>query len=246
MNKLIVDIGNSSAKIAVFKADTCIMNNNYTHSDTQVAFAEYLKKISAENNCPAFIMSSVRADEDLFNELSDKFMKAIYLSEKTPIPIQNKYRSPETLGKDRLAAAVGANALFPNQNCLIFDAGTALTIDFVNQKNEYLGGNISPGLEMRFKALNTFTKKLPLVPASSSVENELGTDTESAIRAGVQSGILSEVESYIHNFKQKYPDIQIVFTGGDLFFFEKNLKINIFAQPEIVLTGLNRIIDYNA
>ncbi len=244
MQKLIIDIGNSSAKLAVFDNDICQNVEVVKHSDDNQNLINHCRKLSRDNNCMSVIMSSVRNDKAVFEQLKSAYTHAVYLTHYTPVPIQNLYHTPETLGKDRLAAAVGANFLFPNRNVLIFDAGTALTVDFVNDKNQYVGGNISPGLHLRFKALNAFTEKLPLVEISENVDI-LGTDTLSAISNGVQNGILYETDAYIDNFKARFKDLIVIFTGGDLFFFEKNLKNNIFAQQKIVLTGLNRILDYN-
>ena len=177
--------------------------------------------------------------------LSENFNQFIELSHLTPIPIENLYETPETLGKDRLAAAVGANELFPDQNLLIIDAGTAITYDWVTEKNQYLGGNISPGLEMRFNALNQLTGKLPLVKPSSPFP-ELGRNTEEAIRAGVQWGILFEIEQYLENFNRNFKNLQIIMTGGDSKFFDKYLKKTIFVHFNLTLIGLNRILEYNA
>jgi type III pantothenate kinase len=172
------------------------------------------------------------------------YFNASILSEKTNVPIINKYKTPNTLGKDRLAAVVGASFLFPKKDILIFDAGTCLTIDFVNARKEYLGGRISPGIEMRYKALNTFTDKLPLVQ-QAKISTIIGDDTNSSIVSGVQQGVLAEVKSIISDYKSQNFDIITVVTGGDCFFFEKELKNSIFANPHLVLVGLNEILDYN-
>jgi type III pantothenate kinase len=166
--------------------------------------------------------------------------KVIAFNPKTPVPIKNCYATPETLGVDRLAAAVGANYLFPATDCLIFDCGTAITIDFVSQNGEFLGGNISPGLQTRFKALNTFTSKLPLEDIAENVPT-MGTTTATAIQAGVLNGISYEIETYI----DRNPHCTIIFTGGDAFFLVKNIKNSIFVICNLVMIGLNRIVNYN-
>ncbi len=192
------------------------------------------------------ILSSVKpVDEEILQFLSGNFDLFIELDHQTEIPIKNLYESPETLGKDRLAAAVGANELFPNQNILIIDAGTAITYDLVSEKNEFIGGNISPGLQMRFKALNHFTGKLPLVSHSDEFQ-DIGRNTTEAIRAGVQNGILYEIAQTIELFDKNYRDLQIVMTGGDSAFFDKKLNYNLFVHFNITLIGLNTILEYNA
>ncbi len=189
------------------------------------------------------IISSVKEINPEILSISSYFNASI-LSEKTNVPIINKYKTPNTLGKDRLAAVVGACFLFPKKDVLVFDAGTCLTIDFVNARNEYIGGRISPGIKMRFKALNTFTDKLPLVQQEKN-SDIIGDDTISTIVSGVQQGILAEVKLIISDYKSQNPDTIAVVTGGDCFFFEKELKNSIFANPNLVLVGLNEILDYN-
>ena len=192
------------------------------------------------------ILSSVKpVDEEILQFLSGNFDLFIELDHQTELPIENLYETPETLGKDRLAAAVGANELFPDQNLLIIDAGTAITYDLVSEKNEFIGGNISPGLQMRFKALNHFTGKLPLVSYSDEFQN-IGRNTIDAIRAGVQNGILYEIAQTIELFNKNYQNLQIVMTGGDSIFFDKKLNYSIFVHFNITLIGLNRILEHNA
>ena len=192
------------------------------------------------------ILSSVKpVDNEILQFLSGNFDLFIELDHETKLPIGNLYETPETLGKDRLAAAVGANELFPDQNLLIIDAGTAITYDLVSENNEFIGGNISPGLQMRFKALNQFTGKLPLVSYSDEFQ-DIGRNTTEAIRAGVQNGILYEIAQTIELFNKNYQNLQIVMTGGDSIFFDKKLNYTIFVHFNITLIGLNRILEYNA
>jgi type III pantothenate kinase len=159
-------------------------------------------------------------------------------------PVNSKYISMESLGMDRLSAVIGAGCIFPKKNILVFDAGTCLTIDCLDSNMNYLGGRISPGLSMRFQALNNFTDKLPLLSSSKGAKF-IGNDTNSSIIAGVQNGIIAEVSNFISDYTKQNKDIIVVFTGGDCFFFEKELKISIFADPFLVLKGLNEILDFN-
>ena len=193
----------------------------------------------------AILSSTKLVDQQLLEYLNGDFTQFIELDHLTPLPIANLYETPETLGKDRIAVAVGANELFPNQNVLVIDAGTAITYDFVSAENQYLGGNISPGLQMRFKALNQFTDKLPLVD-SSAYFSEIGKNTKEAIRGGVQNGILFEIEKTIEIFAEKYEDLQVILTGGDSAFLSQMLNADVLVHLNLTLIGLNRILEFNS
>lgn len=237
---LCIDQGNTYLKAALFENDNLLKSitldvNNVTIWD----------ELFAENNISNTIISSVKAiDSDFTELLKKKSSLFVELNHQTPIPVNNCYKTPETLGKDRLAAVIGAVSLYPNHPILVVDAGTALTFDFITQKGDYLGGTISPGLDMRFKALHTFTDKLPLVKNTQS--SLIGNTTELAIASGVVNGMLYEIEGTITQLKVQYPNLLIFLTGGNCFFFESKLKKPIFANQNLVLIGLNSIINYNA
>jgi type III pantothenate kinase len=239
---LVIDIGNSRTKIALFNQHDLMFNVPMDHlavSHVKMLLDEHpqLKKV---------ILSTVKpSDEELKNFLAENFDEFLELDHRTKLPIENLYETPETLGKDRIAAAVGANELFPNQNLLIIDAGTAITYDLVSEKNQFVGGNISPGLEMRFKALNHFTGKLPLVGYQDDFE-PIGRNTTEAIRAGVQNGLIFEIARTIDLFNRNYQNLQIIMTGGDSNFFERKLNYSIFVHFNLTLIGLNRILEHNA
>ena len=237
---LIIDIGNSSTKYAILDDNTLIATERVENLSVGIAH-EILHKYSVERS----IVSAVGTiDEEAFEMLSKK-IPILYFSSTTSIPIKNCYATPATLGADRLAAAVGANELFPNNNVLSIDSGTAITYDFVNRKGEYLGGAISPGITTRLKALHHFTAKLPEVPFNENYQL-IGKNTQDSILAGVMNGVVNEVDGYIASLKEKYVDLLVLFTGGDAFFFEKKLKNSIFVHPNLVILGLNRILNYNA
>lgn len=242
MKRLVIDIGNTRCKWVIF-------NNSEMQ---QVNFASefspgLIAHIFAENEgIEEAILSSVRdfpmECRDILTMQTDFFVE---LSHHTPVPIVNQYKTPETLGRDRLAAAIGAACLYPVKPILIIDAGTAITIDFVNANNEYLGGNISPGIETRFQALNHFTGKLPLVGLSEQFE-PIGTDTRSAILAGVQQGVIFEIESYIRQFRNKYPDLTAVLAGGHAAFLASHLDEPVILHENLTLFGLYRILVHNS
>lgn len=209
----------------------------------QVHTLEDLQQIAAYYQVQQAIISSVRHLEHLPFSVSGKVMQ---LTPGTPVPVTNNYGTPQTLGMDRLAAVVGASFSFSERDCLIIDAGTCITFDFVDRDAIYYGGSISPGLAMKFKALHTFTSKLPLVEQIEKGETPLiGRNTIECLQSGVSNGTLAEVDGLITEYKQQSPDLIVIGCGGDASFFEKNLKARIFVVPDLVLIGLNRILNYN-
>lgn len=242
MINLIIDIGNSRTKVALFNEHDLMFNVTVDRLTVQ-----HVKMLKEEHTqIKNVILSTVKpSDGELNSFLSGEFDQFIELDHLTRLPIENLYQTPESLGKDRLAAAVGANELFPGKNLLIIDAGTAITYDLVSEKNQFIGGNISPGLEMRFKALHHFTGKLPLLSYSDDFE-KLGKNTNDAIRAGVQNGILYEMAQNIEFFNRNYQNLHIIMTGGDSNFFDKKLNYSIFVYFNLTLIGLNRILEHNA
>ena len=241
MQNLVIDIGNTRTKIAIFEKGKMVISfaiDSFSKKDFDELIADY-KTIRCA------IVSTVRNDsQQLINYLKEKLEFVIELDHTTPLPIQNCYETPKTLGKDRIAAAVGANKKYPNRNILIIDAGTAITYDFVNHKNDYLGGFITPGLNMRFKALHQFTDKLPLLKATSP-EYFQGNNTNSSIMGGVQLGLEGEIDRIIHHYSSAVDELIIILTGGDTNYFEKLLKNYKFVALEITLLGLNTILESN-
>ena len=239
---LVIDIGNSSAKLAVYRQDILM---DYIQLG-QLGKPELRNVLTNYPEIRQCILSSVRKEDAvLIAQLRDSCRFFLMLDHNTPIPIQNHYKSKSTLGYDRIAAAVGASSLFPGQNLLVIDAGTAITIDLLTSDNSYLGGNISPGFELRFRALHEFTENLPLIKGGQPSEL-MGSDTESAIVSGVVNGIIFELIGYINEQKLRYPDLKVVMTGGDANIFDKKLKNSIFVDSNLNLYGLHRILEYNA
>ncbi len=236
-----MDIGNTAVKLAVLERDR-VVESLIDSSPTFAAGADFLRKYK---KLPA-IVASVRSENDeVVKVVNLLLINKLSLTHETSLPIKNLYATPQTLGKDRLAAAVGAASLYPQQNVLVVDAGTAITYDFVNAQDEYLGGNISPGIDMRFKALHHFTGKLPLVSRTERYA-AVGNDTQSAILAGVLNGALYEVEANVEQFSLKTPNLKVILTGGDADFFANRLKKAIFVVSDLVMVGLNRILEHHA
>lgn len=190
------------------------------------------------------VASVVSLTDTVRTRLDALGIELLYVGSHTPVPITNSYKTPQTLGVDRLAAVVAANGLQPGRDVLVIDAGTCITYDFIDAGGTYRGGNISPGVNMRLRALHEFTDKLP--PVSPNGETPLwGDTTETAIRSGVIRGIGLEVEGYIRNIKEEYPSLLVFLTGGDGETLERNERNTVFVDNNLVLKGLNRILNYN-
>ena len=237
--QLVIDVGNTRIKAALFQQSE--LKKQFIFGTTDELFSANLFEINTINNC---IVASVVNEMDVFVSQLKKKTNVLLFTSETSVPLKNNYESIQTLGSDRLASAVGGNSLFPNKNILIIDAGTCIKYNFVNKLNEYIGGAISPGLEMRFKALNTFTARLPLVEKEESFETVIGKNTRESILSGVEIGAVAEMEGIISLYQQMYSDLIVVLTGGDVNFFEKRLKKPIFADQFLILKGLNVILDY--
>lgn len=237
---LVVDIGNTLTKLAWFDQGE-ITGSLRLEPEELPQFNHIIRERPAE----MAIISSVGTSENPFiRELKKEFEKLLILDHNTPLPFRIRYKTPHTLGHDRIAACAGARCIYPDHHVLIMDMGTAITIDFINASGEYLGGNISPGLYTRFRALHDYTAKLPLVEADTTFP-AFGTDTRSAIVSGVQQGIVFELNGYMNDFISRYPDCKFIITGGDSNLFVSSLKRPIFAVPELVLKGLNFILEFN-
>lgn len=236
-----VDIGNTFTKIAWFDQGEIVECQRLDRPGP-----EHLNRIIRNRPAERAILSSVGKAKSAFTyDWARNHKNLIILDHHTPLPIQIEYKTPGTLGQDRIAACAGARQLFPGHPVLIFDLGTAITIDFVTAEGEYLGGNISPGLYTRFRALHSFTVKLPLVEADSAFP-AFGTDTRTAIASGVQEGIVFELNGYLDDYAFRYPDCKFIITGGDAGFFVPRLKRTVLFKPELVLNGLNYILEFNS
>ena len=237
---LTIDVGNSRIKVAVFEhnkqVDFFIFEANEALKNFENIFEKY-------PNLQKIILSSVgKLDEEVVNFIKSQFQTEI-IDHKSKFPFTNLYATPETLGIDRMVLAAGATLMYPNQNRLIIDAGTCITYDFVNAENQYLGGAISPGIKIRYKSLNNYTSKLPLLTLSEDFEI-IGNSTKSAIHSGVINGVIFEIEGFISQYSLKNQDLTIILTGGDAEFLAKRLKSTIFANSNFLLESLNLLSLY--
>jgi len=240
---LVLDLGNSFGKIAVCQGTNVLESAVYE----KITMREIAYFNARYDGLKGVIISSVVNDSrEMVDYLGMLFDSCIELDHHTPIPLINRYRTPDTLGFDRIAAAVGAYTIYPEKNVLVIDAGTAITYDLVTGGGEYLGGNISPGMAIRFKSLNKYTNRLPLLEPSLEEPPLLGSTTKEAIQSGIINGILFELDGFIGDVSRLHPELKVVLTGGDAKYFEGKLKSSIFVDLNLNLIGLNRILEHNA
>ncbi|NND79269.1 MAG: type III pantothenate kinase [Maribacter sp.] len=238
---LIIDVGNTFVKLAVFEKGDLLF-------DETIAVENLLKRAKGIlKDFPkidwAIVSSVIRLAKSDLDELKG-LCRVHVLNHESEIPFKNFYASPETLGVDRIALATAGFAHKPNTNTLVIDAGTCVTYDMVTCEGHYLGGAISPGLKMRYSALNEHTSKLPLL-AVENPDDLIGNSTESCIHSGVVNGICSEIEGIIAQYSFRFEDLTVILTGGDAQFLSKRLKNTIFAHSKFLLIGLNYLLDYN-
>ena len=236
---LILDIGNTNVKYHLFNHEESILSA--TVVSIELVASQILEEYPALTHV---IYSDVRgmiSQEKLqliFPQLQVMQVKSLCF------PFTSHYATPATLGDDRVALVAAATKKYPQQNCLVIDAGSCLTYDFISQDGVYLGGAISPGLQMRFKSLEHFTGKLPLVQPKTSFSMH-GDSTETSINNGVMAGIVYEIDGQINAYRKKYPSLTVILTGGDALNLSKSVKNTIFAQPNFLAVGLNYLLDYN-
>ena len=239
--QLIIDIGNSSAKAALFEGDRLVEEFRVEHEALPSFFADR----TMDGDIRAAIVSTViPLGEEVERAIEQLEFPGLRMSARLKMPFRIAYQTPETLGADRLAAVAEACTQKPGCDLLVIDVGTAITYDIVTADGLYLGGNISPGIDMRFKALNHFTGKLPLVKKEGE-RHAIGITTETALREGVLQGVDKEIGGYIREYREKYPHLLVFLTGGGSFFLDNRAKNHIFADGLLVIKGLNRILMLN-
>ena len=237
---LAIDIGNTKSKYAFF-AQNEMVESGIIHGLAE--FGEFLTQRASQYE--RAIVCSVNHDEDSIAPLFPVDKPVLYLNHQTPVPMTMAYATPETLGMDRLAAAIGGRALFPERAVMVIDIGTCITYDYVSAEGVFEGGVISPGIELRYKSMHDYTARLPLLESRED-EGLVGSSTAASMKSGVINGITGEIEYMVSQFLLKSPDLKIIITGGGAKTFESRIKADIFVALEIVLFGLNRVLDYNA
>jgi len=237
---LIVDVGNSLIKVAVFQDSQLIHKETIIKSEFKTA----LEIIKNDFTISKIALSKVADLPENYRLKLEKIATIFEISHTIKLPFKNLYTTPQTLGLDRIALAAAATKLYAYKNVLVIDAGTCITYDFINKSNEYLGGAISPGVYMRYKAMNTFTGKLPLLDPNLP-KSFIGNSTATSMHSGVVYGTCAEIDGTITRYKQQYEDLTVILTGGDAQFLRENIKNGIFANSNFLLVGLNYLLEFN-
>ncbi len=234
---VVIDSGNTYSKIGWFDQDKLVMYRTDLRYDAMI-------RAVRSHPVTRILYSSVSHSFDKFRQTLQPRVPVLHLTNELPLPVGVDYETPETLGVDRLAAAAGGNYLFPREDLVVIDAGTCITYDLIDRHGVFQGGIIAPGLRMRLKAMHTFTKRLPLIeiPEGGAL---IGKSTRGAMQSGAVNGMLAEIGGIVEAYRHQYPNCRVLVCGGDAGFFESRLKLPIFALPELVLIGLNRILLYN-
>ncbi|WP_296382259.1 type III pantothenate kinase [Winogradskyella sp.] len=239
---LIVDVGNTYVKLAIYKNADLIHKTSFKLLEFKKEYKSLKKEFPKLKSA---IISSVGGLSKKQIEIIEDDLKVLELSSKTKLPFKNLYKTPKTLGVDRIALVSASVNQFPDKNVLIIDAGTCITYDFITNQNHYLGGAISPGIRLRYKTLNNLTANLPLLETNQP-KTIIGDSTESSIHSGVVFGVIKEIDGVIDQYLLEYPDLTVILTGGDVKFLSNQLKNGIFANSNFLLEGLNFILDYNS
>ena len=238
---LIIDVGNTKVKIAIFSKGKLLRKSSVAFGELEGELTTWFNSYKGLKR--AIIASVGPVGDDHFNYFPPG-IQITELSSKTKLPFKNLYKTPKTLGDDRVALVAAAASKYPDRNVLVIDAGSCITFDFKNDRNEYLGGAISPGIRLRYEALHNFTANLPLLDAKMPAEL-LGRTTKSSIHSGVIFGLVREIQGTIDSYKEKWSDLTVILTGGDAKLLSKQLKNSIFANPNFLLIGLNEILEFN-
>lgn len=236
---MVIDIGNSFSKVGLFDKNILI-----EYKEFKLFSVEDIKSVFSSKTITNSIISNVSSHDKNVFEFLNMNSNLILFDAEIKLPFKNKYGSVETIGNDRIALVSQASRLYPDKNVLVIDSGSCITYDFLNDKNEYLGGGISPGLNMKLKALNNQTARLPLVK-KTQIKYLIGKSTETSILSGVINGTLGEINYIIEEYKKRYKKIVIILTGGDLNFLFNHIKNGILADPKFLLSGLNLLIELN-
>lgn len=238
---LIIDVGNSRVKIAVFYNSTITYYEEVLLINLDAALFKIFTKNSKITHA---MLSSVGKLTEKQLKTVASYCRVYVVGPDIKIPFENKYQTPNTLGADRIALATAAYFLYPNQNALLIDAGTCVTFDLITDKAAYLGGAISLGLKTRYKALHDYTAKLPLL-SPKHPKNYIGNTSEESIHSGVVNGMCVEIDGVISQYKADFENLTVILTGGDAHFLSIRLKNSIFANDKFLLEGLNYLLEYN-
>ena len=238
---LIIDVGNTYSKIAVFSKGKLLIKKSELHKNTVDVANNLLDRYKSIDK--GIISSVGRLKKKDFSALK-KRIPIMVLDHTTKLPYKNDYKTPKTLGVDRIALVSASVEKYPDNNVLIIDAGTCVTFDFITDENVYLGGAISPGIRLRYKTLNNLTANLPLLDTKAP-SHFIGKSTAQSMHSGVVNGILYEIDGVIQQYHENYQHLTVILTGGDTKFLSKRLKSSIFANSNFLLDGLNYLLEFN-
>lgn len=238
---LIIDQGNSLIKTAVFDHGRLLHKYSFTAKEFSAELATTLRQFPELNAC---LLASVGSFSPNIVDRLERDYTLLLLDSKTPVPFENKYLTPDSLGVDRIGLAAAATKFYPGKAVLVIDSGTCITYDLVTEHGAYIGGVIAPGIRMRYRALNNYTSRLPLLQPEAHPAL-IGDSTAASMHSGVIRGVCLEADGYITSLRNNYPGLVVVLTGGDAHFLRYNLKSDIFAHSNFLLEGLNHILEFN-
>jgi len=236
--KLILDLGNTLSKVALVETGQIKTMHSFESDESLMHWINRQRAFSGG------IIGSVKELPGSLSDWAKKQPGVFLLSASTPLPFKIAYKSPQSLGPDRIALAAAAYERFPGKNVLVIDMGSCITYDLLTAEGVYLGGAISPGIRMRFKAMNAFTAKLPMAEPTDHAPL-IGNDTKNSLQSGVMNGVQAEIEGVIDRYATNYKDLTVLIGGGDNKYFDKRFKVNIFAASNLVLNGLRFILEFN-
>lgn len=239
---LIIDVGNTDVKLAVFQENEIISQKTSKLESLEKDVTVLLKEFKSLKKAIVSSVGRLKKEEIKFIL---QHLEVHILNTNTKLPFKNEYKTPDTLGVDRMALVSASAKHYPKHNVLIVDAGTCITYDFITSENVYLGGAISPGIRMRYQSLNNLTANLPLLEKKAP-KNLIGNSSKESIHSGVINGITLEIDGVIQQYDKKYKDLTVILTGGDANFLSKRLKSSIFANSNFLLEGLNFILEFNS
>lgn len=240
MQDLLIDAGNTRLKLGLFHSKELVFKETMAYAEVAVRLPELLQMHQVKN---IFICDVSGKLEALLPALNLE-LPITFLTEQTILPFDNLYQSA-TLGSDRKALVAGAMAIYPQRNCLVIDAGTCVTYDILTHAHEFLGGNITPGLQMRLQAMHTFTGKLPLLEWQETAEL-MGNTTQACMQSGTYYGLIGEINYFVEAYQQMHPGLRVILTGGDAHVLAKSIKTSIFVNEDLLLHGLNKIVNHHA
>jgi type III pantothenate kinase len=238
MNRYVLDWGNTKIKLGYFESQS--LKSKWIFN----TIAEAATFVNG-TNCKSLFVSTVNNDIRNFETLLNNKIELTFLDENTPLPFTNLYDTKATLGKDRIAAVAGAQAVQAGQPCLVIDAGTCITLDYMDGEGNYWGGVITPGVNIRKEGMHFFTKRLPLLTTVHEFPALIGNTTATCMESGVVNGAIEEIRGLVRRFRKEKGRMNVILCGGDAKFFESSIKAPIFVIPELVLIGLNAILEHN-